>query len=126
MTYRYDNVKIDDLAIVATRISRLIGIMPTGLNDSGDSTEIMFSIELTTEQKTALDAFMAGTNLDLLPPTTNTAYAINDIEAVKSITGLDFDIYPTKTGLVIQFTKVLTTQEKNAFRNAVGSQLVQL
>ena len=126
MTYRYTNVSINNLPIVATKISRLLGIMPMGLSDSGDTTEVLFANPLTDPQKSSLDSFMAGTNLDSLPVTTNTSYILADIEAVKQATGLDFDIYPTSNGLVIQFTKVLTTQEKNNFRGAVANLLTVL
>jgi hypothetical protein len=68
---------------------------------------------------------MAGTNLDALPVTTNTVYTLADFDVgIKTLTGLDFDMYPTATGLVIQFTKVLTAQEKNSFRGAVANLLV--
>lgn len=124
MTYRYNNVTISDLAVVATKISRLIGVMPTGLSDSGNTTEVMFSSELTEGQKASLDSFMTGSNLDAIPTTTNTVYTLSDMEAVKAATGLDFDMYPTASGLVIQFQKVLTAQEKNTFRGAVANLLV--
>lgn len=124
MDYHYDNVAITNLPVVATKISRLLGIMPTGLTDTGDTTIVSFTGTLTTGQKTSLDTFMAGTNLDALPTSTNTIYTLSDIEAVKAATGLDFDIYPTPTGLVIIFTKVLTAQEKNSFRGAVANLLV--
>lgn len=124
MEYRYDNVAITNLPVVATKISRAIGIMPAGLSDSGDSTIVMFTNALTAPQKASLDTLMAGTNLDALPVTTNTVYTLTDIEGVKAATGLDFDIYPTPNGLVIQFQKILTSQEKNSFRGAVANLLV--
>jgi hypothetical protein len=99
--------------------------MPTGLNDSGDSTEIMFASELASDKKAQLDSFMAGTNLDVIPVTTNTVYTLADFELVKQASGLDFDMYPTANGLTIHFQKVLTAQEKNNFRGAVANLLVQ-
>lgn len=124
MTYTYNNVSITNLAITATRIGRLLGVMPTGLNDSGDRTEIMFASDLTAPQKALLDSFMAGSNLDSIPSTTNTVYTLADFDLVKAATGLDFDVYPTATNWVIHFTKVLTSQEKNNFRGAVANLLV--
>ena len=78
MEYRYDNVTINDLPVVATKISRLLGIMPRGLSDSGNTTIVLFASDLTPAQKTSLDNFMAGTNLDTLPTTTNTVYTLGD------------------------------------------------
>lgn len=125
MTYTYNNVSITNLPVVATKISRLLGVMPTGLNDSGDKTEIMFASDLTAPQKASLDSFMAGSNLDVIPTTTNTVYTLTDFDTnIKAATGLDFDMYPNGNTLVIQFTKVLTAQEKNNFRGAVANLLV--
>lgn len=121
--YRYDNVSINELAIVAVKITRLLGIAPTGLSDSGNTTIVMFASALTDPQKSSLNSFMAGTNLDVIPASTNTRYTLADIEAVKQATGLDLDIYPTPNGLVIQFQKVLTTSEKNSFKGAVANLL---
>lgn len=124
--YRYYNVTITDLPVVATKIGRLLGVLPSGLSDAGNTTEVSFSVELTEQQKASLDAFMAGTNLDQLPTNTgNTSYLLEDLELVKTATGLDFDIYPTSSGYVIQFTKALTASEKNSFRGAVAGLLRQ-
>ena len=124
MEYRYDNVAITNLPVVATKISRQIGVMPTGLTDSGNSTTVLFASDLTSTQKANLDTLMAGSNLDALPTTTNTVYTLADFDSVKVATGLDFDAYPTPTGLTIIFTKILTAQEKNTFRGAVANLLV--
>ena len=124
MTYRYANVSITNLPVVATKIARQVGVIPTGLSDSGDTTEVMFATELTTGQKAILDALITGVNVDVIPTTTNTVYTLADFDAIKSATNLDFDTYPSPNGLVIQFTKVLTAQEKNNFRGAVANLLV--
>lgn len=124
MTYRYNDVLISNLPVVATKISRQVGVVPTGISDSGNTTEINFPSELTAGQKTTLDSIINSPTANDVPTTTNTVYTLGDIEAVKAATGLDFDIYPTPNGLVIQFTKVLTSQEKNLFKGAVANLLV--
>ena len=125
MTYKYTGVSITNLPVVATKITRHVGVIPTGLSDSGDTTEVMFAAELTAEQKAILDALITGVNVDVIPTTTNTVYTFADFDvAIKAKTGLDFDMYPSPNGLVIQFTKVLTSQEKNAFKGAVANLLV--
>jgi carbohydrate-selective porin OprB len=125
MIYRYTNVSITNLPVVATKIARQVGVMPTGLSDSGDTTEVMFATELTVGQKTILDSLMVNANVNVIPTTTNTVYTLADLDVgIKALTGLDFDMYPSQNGLVIQFTKVLTSQEKNSFRGAVANLLV--
>lgn len=125
MTYRYNNVSISNLPVVATKIARQVGVIPTGLSDSGDVTEVTFPTELTSGQKSTLDTIMVTPNIDLIPSTTNTVYTLTDIGTnIKTATGLDFDMYPNGDTLVLHFTKVLTAQEKNAFRGAVANLLV--
>jgi hypothetical protein len=124
--YTYPNVAITDLGIVAVKIKRLLGVSPTGLSDAGDRTDVMFADELTTQQKTNLDSFMAGTNLDVIPTTTNTVYRINTMDDIKTASGLDFDMYPTSdSGITLVFQKVLTSQEKNALKGAFANVLQQ-
>lgn len=124
MEYRYDNVAITDLPVVATKIARLLSVTPTGLSDANNTTTVAFASDLTAPQKASLDTFMAGSNLDAIPTTTNTVYTLADWDNVKTATGLDFDIYPTAHTWVVQFTKVLTAQEKNSFKGAVANLLV--
>lgn len=124
-TYRYNNVSISNLPVVATKIARQVGVTPVGLSDSGNVTEVSFASDLTAGQKTTLDTLMNSANVDVIPTTTNTVYTLSDIgDNIKSATGLDFDMYPSQNGLVIQFTKVLSAQEKNNFRGAVANLLV--
>lgn len=124
-TYRYSGVSISNLPVVATKIARQVGVTPTGLSDSGDVTEVSFSADLTSGQKSTLDTLMNSSNVDVIPTTTNTVYTLTDIGTnVKTATGLDFDIYPNGDTIVIQFTKVLSAQEKNAFRGAIANLLV--
>lgn len=128
MEYQYKNVIISDLATTAIRIGKAVGVNPIGLSDSENTTTVLFASGLDSTQKTALDAFMTGSNLDLVPVNTGkTTYEFSDItESLKSITGLSFDIYPTKTGCIIQFSKSLTNSEKNSFRNAISSLLKEI
>jgi hypothetical protein len=124
-SYRYSGVTISNLPVVATKITRQVGISPTGLSDSGDVTEVSFANDLTSEQKATLDTLMGTSNIDQIPTTTNTVYTLTDIGAnVKTATGLDFDMYPNGGTLVLHFTKVLTAQEKNNFRGAIANLLV--
>ena len=123
--YRYTGVSITDLPVVATKIARQVGVIPMGLSDSGDVTEVSFASDLTVPQKTTLDTIMATPNIDSIPTTTNTVYTLTDIGTnIKAATGLDFDVYPNGDTLVINFTKVLTAQEKNNFRGAIANLLV--
>ena len=124
MTYRYNNVSITNLPVVATKIARQVGVTPTGLSDSGDVTEVTFPTELTLGQKATLDTLMGTINIDLIPTTSNTVYTLAEFDVLKTTLGIDFDMYPSPNGLVIQFTKVLTAQEKNNFRGAVANLLV--
>ena len=118
-TYRYEGVAISNLPIVATRIARNVGVVPTGLNDSGSTTEVMFSAALTAPQKTALDALMTGANADVIPTTTNTIYEVGTVEAIRAASGLDCDFYPIGNDTIrIVFTKQLTNAEKNSLRGA--------
>lgn len=123
-TYRYTDVIISNLPVVATKIARQVGVVPTGLSDSDNVTEVSFSTDLTVEQKSTLDTLMGTANIDVVPTTTNTTYILGELENIKGVNGLDFDVYPTPSGLVIQFTKVLTNTEKNNFKNAVGGLLI--
>lgn len=123
-TYRYTDVIISNLPVVATKIARQVGVVPTGLSDSDNVTEVSFSTDLTVEQKSTLDTLMGTANIDVVPTTTNTTYILGELENIKGVNGLDFDVYPTPSGLVVQFTKVLTNTEKNNFKNAVGGLLI--
>lgn len=124
-TYRYTNVQITNLPVVATKIARQVGVVPTGLSDSGDTTEVMFPSDLTAPQKAILDSLMVTPNINDIPTTTNTVYTLADFDTnIKAATGLDFDYYPNGSTLIIQFTKVLTAQEKNSFKGAVANLLV--
>lgn len=123
MEYTYTNVKIDNLPVVATKISRLLGVMPKGLSDSGDTTTVLFSQTLTVQQKAQLDTFMAGSNLDQIPATTNTVYFLMDIDNIKNSLGLDFDYYPVQGGFVVHFQKNLTNTEKNNVKAALVATL---
>lgn len=127
--YKYDNVIIypDNLATVAIKINRLLGIMPSGLNDGGNTTIVSFFNDLTPQQKTQLDNFMSGANLDVIPDNSaNSNYAIDYADTIKTATGLDCDIYPTPTGVIVQFYKVLTSNEKNTIKNYVAGLLRQI
>lgn len=118
-TYRYDGVAITNLPILATRIARQVGIVPTGLNDAGDSTEVMFAADLDVPQKSALDTLMGSANADQIPATANTIYEVGTLEAIRTATGLDCDFYPIGNDTIrIVFTKVLTNPEKNSLRGA--------
>lgn len=123
MEYTYNNVKIDDLPITATKISRLLGVMPKGLSDSGDRTTVMFNVTLTEQQKAQLDTFMAGINLDKIPTPAGTVYFLMDIDNIKNSLGLDFDYYPVQGGFVVHFQKVLTNTEKNNVKSALAATL---
>lgn len=124
-TYRYTDVSITNLPVVATKIARQVGVIPRGLSDSGDTTEVTFESELTAPQKSILDTIMITPNIDSIPATTNTVYTLADFDTgIKNATGLDFDMYPNGNNLVIHFTKVLTAQERNNFRGAVANLLV--
>ena len=123
MDYTYQNVKIENLPVVATKISRLLGVMPKGLSDSGDTTTVLFSSPLTDPQKAQLDTFMAGSNLDAIPTPSGTAYFLLDIDTIKTGLNLDFDYYPVNGGFVIHFQKSLTNTEKNNLKSALAATL---
>jgi len=123
MEYTYTNVTIDNLPVTATRISRLLGIMPKGLSDSGNTTTVIFASALNDSQKAQLDNFMAGSNLDSIPAPVGTAYFLLDIDTIKSGLALDFDYYPVNGGFVIHFQKALTNTEKNNLKSALAATL---
>lgn len=114
--YRYDNVSIDNLAVVAMKIERTIGIAPTGLSDAGDTTSVMFAADLSAANKTSLDTLMTTANVDQIPVGAGTNYRIDDFfdtrAAIKTAVGVDFVMFPSGNSWVIQFVRVLTSQEK--------------
>jgi hypothetical protein len=105
-------------------VARLLGVPIPAISDSGDTTIISFVTDITSGQKSQLDTFMASSNLDVIPDNTGkTTYLIAPMDTIVATTGLDADIYPTPNGLVVQFTKSLTNQEKTALKNAFGATL---
>lgn len=123
MEYTYDNVKIDDLPVTATKINRLLGITIKGLSDSGDRTIVLTPSPLSEQQKTQLDTFMAGTNLDKIPTPVGSVYFLMDIDNIKTSLNLDFDYYPVQGGFVVHFQKALNNTEKNSVKNALAATL---
>ena len=124
MEYRYTTVKMENPAIVMVKLNRLLGFFPSGISNSETSTAVVFVTALSVEQKTTLDVFMARSDIATIPINAGgTNYTFDDIDKIKTLSGLDCDIYPTATGAIIQFTKVLTTTEKNSIKNSLSSLL---
>ena len=129
INYIYDNVKIENLAVVAIKIERRVGVRPTGLSDTGDYTTVYFATDLTAPQKVLLDGLMIETNIDQIPADIGyTIYTVDDFSDNRStlqtsLSSLIFDVYPTMTGYEIHFKKALTTAEKNNFKTLYAGTL---
>ena len=106
------------------RIEQEVGLRPTAMGDSSGQTFVNFSRELTTGEKTILDALMAGN--PTLPPTSGgTRFVIRDIWSQKSFIetqmGFPYKVFYSQSvpgsGVVDQieivFDATLTTQQRN-------------
>jgi hypothetical protein len=118
MEYRYDGVTIDNLGILALKIEKEVGLAPKGITDSGDSTVIIFPDELPIEQKTILDSLMTTKDIDVIPDNTlNTTFIVKDVfnnrDVIKAALGIDFDVYFKDDDYIIQFTTLLSAEEKD-------------
>lgn len=121
ISYSYNGVQISNLAVVAIKIERRVGVRPIGLTDTGDFTTVLFTNELTAGQKAILDVLMVEPGIDLIPANTgNTTYIVDDFSdaraTIQASMGATFDVYPTLTGYEVQFSKTLTTSEKNSLK----------
>jgi len=127
--YNYDNVIISNLAVVAIKIERRIGVRPTGLTDAVNYTTVYFATDLTAPQKVLLDTLMVESGIDEIPTNMgNTIYTVDDFSDNRatlqaSLSSLIFDVYPTMTGYEIHFKKALTTTEKNNLKTLYGGTL---
>jgi hypothetical protein len=106
------------------RIEQEVGLRPTAMGDSGGSTFVSFSRELTTQEKTILDNLMASN--PTLPPTAGgTKFIIRDIWTQKTLIqdqmGFPYKVFYSQSnpgsGVVdqveIHFDQTLTTQQRN-------------
>ena len=107
------------------RIKVALGFEPVSTGDTGGFTVLIFSRDLTEQEKTLLDGVMAD-NPTYPPVTTNTVYQLKDIwetreEFSTKIGTLPFNIYYTESVLgsnvfdriELHFKKVLGAAEKN-------------
>ena len=113
------------------RIQEVVGLRPTVMGDTSGFTYVTFSRELTEQEKTLLDALMAD-NPTLPPTNTNTKFVIRDVWTQKSFIetamGLPYKVFYSQSvpgsGVVdqieIQFSKVLSTQERNKIIGEYG------
>ena len=113
------------------RIEQEVGLRPTAIGDSSGLTFVNFSRALTEQEKTTLDTLMAS-NPTLPPTNTNTKFVIRDVWTQKSFIetamGLPYKVFYSQStpgsGVVdqieIQFSKVLTTQERNKIISEYG------
>ena len=113
------------------RIQEVVGLRPTVMGDTSGFTYVTFSRELTEQEKTLLDALMAD-NPTLPPTNTNTKFVIRDVWTQKSFIetamGLPYKVFYSQSvpgsGVVdqieIQFSKVLSTQERNKIISEYG------
>ena len=129
VSYTYKDVAISDLAVVAIKIERTVGVTPIGLSDVEDTTTVMFTSELTKVQKDLLDLLMVETGVDLIPANIgNTVYTISDLSdnrttlSAESVT--TFTVYPTAKGYEVHFNKVLNNTEKRNFQTLYAGTLV--
>src|SRR3990167_1819506 len=116
-TYTYPFVS-GSSSVVTYKIEKAISILPSMINQTGGYIYISFNAELDPSQKTTLDTLMADPNIGEIPANTgNTNAIISDIvdlrRSLQTNLGIDVDIFPTNTGWIIQFKKVLTNSEKN-------------
>jgi len=105
------------------RIEQEVGLRPTAMGDSGGSTFVNFSRELTAQEKALLDALMASN--PILPPTgSGTTFIIRDVWTQKGLIetqmGFPYKVfYSSSQGndvidqVELHFDQVLTTQQRN-------------
>lgn len=125
--YAYKNVIVKDLPVLQVKIESLLGIMPKGITDAENVTTVLFSDEITAQQKALLDQFMEGSNLDVIPENIdNTNYLVAPPETILAGLGLEAAIFPTEDGLVFQFKKPLTDVEKDKLVSAFVATLKPL
>jgi hypothetical protein len=133
-TYSYERTVINNLQLLLARVEHDVGVSPTGASTStGGVTSLDFDVDLTAPQKAALDALMLLATPDDFHASAGTRYRVRDIQrvraAIRTQFGINFWVYPAPEGdgYRIIFDQVLTSQQRNNFRNVVwDSMLVDL
>lgn len=102
MIYPYPNKEGDIFTLAIKITDRILGFQPKAIGRDTNGIYIEFESELTSEQKTTLDAFMAQSDCCQIPANVgNTNFIFTDpLEFRKTLRtnfGIDFDIYMTPT-----------------------------
>lgn len=130
MTYTYPDPG-GDVRNIALGIERG-GLPVPQVERSGSSIIVLYTADLTAPQKTTLDSLMANPNIGAIPTTANSIYNWQDVmdfraDLKAALAPVSFNIYwLSETTYQLQFNKVLTTSDKNAFKNAILSFLKQI
>ena len=124
------------------KIEYTLGVKATSVSTSGGQITVNFSVDLTTQQETDLDALISGTPYapsfpGYLEMTGNTLYIrdlfdqvewFNTFIASIGISGLQATMWyvPTgdngtkKDGILLKFNKILTNSDKRKIKAAYG------